>query len=312
MRNDFLTALTGFCVGRCPGGLHRGSFPACSFRYVPILFRSFFSPQILCGVGLVLLAFLPLKAQADWAVVDLPVSPRAGQALVLTIRVPQEAAWMAVFVRSPGEADFSGAEVESLGNGSWRCIIPAERVRPGTWSWYLAGKIPSGVRYLPEQAPGDALTLQVLPAGAAPMAEPVSPLDPDKNEPEKAHPSAIQLDMNGSVDAGIWEQGGKSGGWHHQHNLGVSLTAQSREWTVSLRSRLAWSDQALEGQKKLDLPELNLRVQRNKHLLEVGNLQFFGSEFSLSALGRRGVTYAFGENGPGLTARLFALNSQNL
>jgi len=252
-----------------------------------------------------------LPAEPSWLV--LPDLPRgmAGQPLAVEVAVPASLDWLTAFVAPAGREGFVGLDTELLPGGHRRVQVPAELMLAGELRLYFVGKADGRVRYLPEQAPAQFLLLTVLtaPAGQEPAR---GAKETEAPQSERPKPLRFQVHLDGFADMRLAQSSGMGEGksLSHQHHLGVSLASRGGGVAYELRTRLVYTSQALEGRDPLDLAELGGQITLGRHQLEIGDLRFSEPEFTLSAMGRRGLHYQF--MGERFSARAFAMNSQIL
>lgn len=245
-----------------------------------------------------------LRATSDWLIIsDLPTAA-GGRVIELDLSTPEPTEWLTIFVRPQGRADYTGLEAKAVGANRFRALIPADLVLAGEMKLYMAGKQADRFRFYPDTAPQATLSLTVRPGIDGGEAKPAT-------KESKASPYSMSVDLNGSADSQL-DQKNDTGGnaFSHQHQVGLSVSSRTKGMELKLHTRLAYTDQAMEGRDAVDLSDLGATVSAGRHSLDAGDLNFSETEFTLSAMGRRGFLYQF--QGNKLQIKAFAMNSQQL
>jgi hypothetical protein len=265
----------------------------------------------LLTVTLFLLLGVSLPAQG-W-ISKLTIEPhQPGSPLEISLTTSQQPDWITLFVREGGSGDFIGLAAETLSNGQYRFLLALEKADVQRIDCYVAARVSGQVVYHPESAPDSFQTLNITKVlGDRQPSAPASTLPTATDMPASPASLSMHVNLSGSADHRLMEKT-ESGEdiIHHQHQMGLQMAYSQNSLQFNLRTRVGYSDQAFVNGDKFDLADLSASMRIDRHHLEVGDLGFSESEFSISAMGRRGAVYSY--QGPGLNLRTFILSSQQM
>ncbi|WP_026852649.1 hypothetical protein [Geothrix fermentans] len=256
-----------------------------------------------------------------------PAAP--GRPLQGTATAPAGTEWVVVFYRVAGEEEFSSFNLDAGPDGtSYAGQLEAALPAGAKLEYYAALRTPSGIKYLPREAPASFASLQLsgTPSASAGGAAPAQTPAPAQAQAQ-AQAGATSTPPPGTVPGAqppahgpIYFDGAFERVAHHQEpvpgearNLAsgqIRLAYQSEEngRQVLLNARLVYTNQPLGTQSRWSLGDLQAAYAAGNHRIQLGDMVVQESEFTLAGAGRRGLDYAYA--GQPLGAHLFALNTQ--
>jgi hypothetical protein len=229
---------------------------------------------------------------------DAPIHGRAA--------APPGTEWVVIFYRTVGEGEFNSFNLEAKPDGAFEGDMEAPVPSGTRLECYAALKTPSGIKYLPADAPSKLATLQTpggkqSPAGGTAGAQ---------GKPGGAVPFPVAVDFSGED---IFHHKMAAEGEQRLLASGqVRFTTRKDDGDTHLilNGRLVYTDQPVNPQDRWSLGELQAIYATGHHKLQAGDQQVQESEFTLAGGGRRGLDYAYA--GTQLGAHVFALGTEAL
>ncbi|WP_243320450.1 hypothetical protein [Geothrix sp. SG200] len=253
----------------------------------------------------------------------LPATP--GGPVQGTATAPVGTEWVVVFYRVAGEEEFSSFNLDAGPDGtSYAGQLEAAIPAGAKLEYYAALRTPSGIKYLPQEAPASFASLQMpgtpsAPAGGRAPAQGQTPALTQTGAAAVPPPGGA-LGGQPPAHGPIYFDGAFERVAHHQEpvpgeqrNLAsgqIRFAYQKEEdgHQVLLNARVVYTNQPLGTQTRWSLGDLQAAYATGNHKLQLGDMVVQESEFTLAGAGRRGLDYAY--TGQLLGAHLFALNTQ--
>jgi hypothetical protein len=223
---------------------------------------------------------------------------KPGEPVKFAFAAPPGAAWAMVFYRAVGEEEFRSLPLRAE-TGPMVATLPAGEIGGRAIQYYVAYKVPEGVKYLPEDAPASMTALD-LGAGAA---------DPAAASRIKQR---VPFQVSASLEK-VFYRSQKVDGERTFFNSGqvaVGYELESGEHRLSLNTRLAYQNQPMEGQPAWSVGELHGLYAYQNHRAQIGDMAFQESEFTVGGMGRRGLDYLYDDHQ--FSAHFFAVGTEQL
>ena len=249
-----------------------------------------------------------LSAQQTWLKPPAALTGMAGSPLTCSFQTTSRPEWVTFFVKAQNESEFSVLPVTTNGENQFQVVIPEEKTQSGDLQYYLIGKMAGTVHYFPLDAPATSLQI-IIKKGE--LAGPVLPAE-EKRE-SAAAPVVTQMAVNfsgGGETTLKYKDPATESELNHNHAMSIQLAMNKENFQVNLQSQIAYSNQNFNNGDKIDLTQLSASIQMGAHQVELGDLNFSETEFTINSMGRRGIFYK--HEGQGLIWQAFTLNSQQL
>lgn len=251
---------------------------------------------------------------------ELKPPPTPGGPLQGTATAPAGTEWVVVFYRVAGEEEFSSFNLDAGPDGTSFAGQLETAIPAGVkLEYYAALRTPSGIKYLPQEAPASFASLQMPGTPAAPAEGATAASAPPSSAPPAPAAEAVQGNQP-PAHGPIYVDGAFERVAHHQNpvpgeqrNLAsgqIRFAYQKEEdgHQVLLNARVVYTNQPIGTQTRWSLGDLQAAYTAGNHKLQIGDMVVQESEFTLAGAGRRGFDYAYA--GPALGTNLFALNTQ--
>ena len=229
---------------------------------------------------------------------DVPVHGRAA--------APPGTEWVVIFYRAVGEAEFNSFNLEAKPDGTFEGDMEAPVPSGTRLECYAALKTPSGIKYLPADAPTKLATLRT-PGGKQTRAPGTAG---SQGQPGGAALFPVAVDFSGED---IFHHKMPAEGEQRLLASGQVRFATRKDdgdTHLILTGRVVYTDQPVSPQDRWSLGELQAIYVSGHQKLQAGDQQVQESEFTLGAGGRRGLDYAY--TGTELSGHLFALGTEAL
>jgi hypothetical protein len=252
---------------------------------------------------------------------ELKPPPAPGGPLQGTATAPAGTEWVVVFYRVAGEEEFSSFNLDVGPDGtSYTGQLEAPFPSGAKLEYYAALRTPSGIKYLPKEAPAAFASLQMpgIPSGSAGGA--VTSQAPTGQAPAQGPVTGSALGDQPLAHGPIYVDGAFERVVHHQNpvpeerrNLAsgqIRFAYQKDEdgRQVLLNARMVYTNQPFGAQPRWSLGDLQAAYAIGGNKIQVGDMMVQESEFTLAGAGRRGFDYTY--TGQPLGGHLFALNTQ--
>ncbi len=223
---------------------------------------------------------------------------KPGEPLRFSFQAPPGVLWAMVFYRAAGEDEFRSLPLRPEGSGLV-ADLPTGEIGGRQVQYYLAFKGAEGIKYLPENAPGSLMGLELV--GEPGQVAAGSSL-------KQRVPFHVEVSLEQVVYRSQKMEGERTFFSSGQVALGYEL--ESGEHHLSLNTRVAYQDQPMPGQSHWSMGELRGLYTYQNHRAQIGDMALQESEFTVGGSGRRGMDYLYDDRT--LYAHVFAVNTQQL
>lgn len=226
------------------------------------------------------------------------------------VAAPSGTEWVVIFYRSTGEEEFRSFSLESKPGDVFEGDMDALVAAGTRLEFYAALKTPSGIKYLPVDAPASLGTLQ-MPGVAKP--EDKGAVAPEGSPSgEGAAPASFQVGADLNAEKILHHQLGTEGEPRMLASGQVRFGARKDEGDTHflLNGRMVYTNMPVAPQDRWSLGELQATYMTGHHKVQVGDQLIQESEFTLAGGGRRGLDYAY--TATDLGAHVFAVGTQAL
>ena len=226
------------------------------------------------------------------------------------VAAPSGTEWVVIFYRTTGEEEFNSFSLESKPGGVFEGEMDAP-VAPGTrLEFYAALKTPTGIKYLPAEAPASLGALQ-MPGVAKPEDKgAVAPEGPANGAGAAPAPFQVGVDVN--AEKILHHKVGVEGEPRMLASGQVRFSTRKDDGDTHLilNGRLVYTNLPVSPQDRWSLGELQAIYMTGHHKVQAGDQQLQESEFTLAGGGRRGLDYAYTDTELG--AHIFAVGTETL
>ncbi len=253
-------------------------------------------------------ASAPTSIKLDGLELALPAAKDAP--LHGRVAAPPGTEWAVIFFRAAGEEEFNSFSLEAKPDGAFEGDMEGPVPQGTRLECYAALKTPSGIKYLPADAPAKLATLQMPGVAKAATKGAAVPEGSSGGAGTASAPFPVAVDF--SAEKIVHHKLAVEGEPRMLAAGQVRFATRKDEGDTHLvlSGRVVYTDQPVSPQDRWSLGELQAIYATGHHKLQAGDQQMQESEFTLAGGGRRGLDYAYA--GTQLGAHVFAVGTEAL
>lgn len=218
-----------------------------------------------------------------------------GTKLKIEVSATGQVQWLRLFYRVEGVDHFQARKIDQSQVGLFTYILDTSLLVTARFDYYIMANVNGKIVYLPHKAPGKYF-------------EAKGEVSESKKKKSKL---PVSIKVNGSLSGRITGESAdqEQRSFLADGNISISQLTNKDDLKINLSLNSTSTNHPLDGNENFDLSNLTLSVKMKNHFAKIGDISFVSSsQFSINALGRRGIEYQFDNNR--FLFHFFNINSQ--